>query len=198
MSNKVRYGLTNVHIAFLDDEDAYETPVRVYGAVGLTMEPAGEETKFAADNDGNYFNRKKRNGYTGSLETALFPDAIKARMLGDRIDANGNYVEDADGTPRDFALLGQVEGDDANRRFVYYQCTASRPSNAASTAGDTITPDTETCDLVAVNRYFEDTTTLTPRLVCNEGDTDYDGFFTAVVAPGAVATGTTGATGTTE
>ena len=132
MANKVKFGLSNVHVAFLND-GTYETPIAVPGAVHLTTDPDNGDYTFWADNK-KYFVYKKKNGYTGSLEAALIPEAVRARMLGDYIDANGNYVEDADGKAESFALMAQMEGDEKARRVVWYETIASTPGSDDSTS----------------------------------------------------------------
>mgnify|MGYP000903473967 FL=1 len=145
MANKVKFGLEKVHIAF-KNADGYETPEAIPGAVNLTMNPEGGETAFYADNR-KYYCRFTNNGYSGTLEMALVPQDILEEMLGWEVDNKGMLVEVADGQPKAFALLGQVLGDERNRRFVYYNCLASRPADNAATTTDTATPTTETLNI---------------------------------------------------
>ena len=106
------------------DEDSaqqpsWKTPVAIPGAVRWTPTTVGEASTFFADNTA-YFVVTSNNGYTGELEMALVPDAVLAEMLGWVIDENGMLVEVSDGIAKKFALIGQVQGDQKNRRFVYY------------------------------------------------------------------------------
>lgn len=139
--NKVTFGLEKVHIAFFDDQapqqPAWKTPIPIPGAVRWTPTAVGESSTFYADNT-VYFTVTANNGYTGELELANVPDAILAEMLGWEIDSNGMIVEVADALPKKFALLGQVQGDKRNRRFVYYDCQASRPAKERTTKGESI------------------------------------------------------------
>ena len=144
-ANKVKFGLEQVHIAF-KNANGYENPRAILGAVNLTMNPEGGETAFYADNR-KYYSRYTNNGYSGTLEMALVPQDILAEMLGWEVDDNDMLVEVADGQPKAFALLGQVLGDERNRRFVYYNCLASRPADNAATTTDTATPTTETLNI---------------------------------------------------
>jgi len=134
--NKVTFGLEQVHIAFVDETSqtqlAWKTPVPIRGAVRWTPTPVGETSTFYADNS-PYFTITVNNGYTGELELANIPDTILAEMLGWEVDDNGMIVEIADALPKKFALMGQVQGDKRNRRFVYYDCQASRPAKERRT-----------------------------------------------------------------
>ena len=121
-------------------------PTAIPGAVRFTPTAQGQESTFYADN-GPYFVVTANNGYTAELEMALVPDSVLVEMLGWEIDSNGMIVEIASGVPKRFALLGQVEGDDKNRRFVYYDCQASRPAKEEKTKGETIEPNTDVLNL---------------------------------------------------
>lgn len=51
--NKVKFGLSNVHIAKITEtegEITYGTPFAMPGAVGLNADPEGDTTTFYADN----------------------------------------------------------------------------------------------------------------------------------------------------
>lgn len=184
--NKVTFGLENVHIAFATGVGVWEVPIAIPGAVSWTPSAQGQTSTFYADNS-PYFIVTSNNGYTGELEAALIPDAILARMLGWEIDGNGMLVETTNGTPDKFALMGQIEGDQKNRRFVYYDCQAQRPSKQHKTAGETIEPDT---DVLAM--------TVSPIEIANKkvvkGDMElsdtnaavYNSWYDAVVIPNAV------------
>ncbi|WP_303202473.1 major tail protein [Raoultibacter timonensis] len=139
--NKVRFGLSNVHIALATDE-GYEAPVAIPGAVSLSCDPEGDSEKFYADN-GAYYTISTNAGYTGELEMALIPDEVKIAIFGWKADKNGALVEVADAVPKPFALLYQVNGDAKNRHNVFYNVTAERPSDEASTTEDSASPSTE-------------------------------------------------------
>lgn len=187
--NLILYGLEQVHIAFHDGAGGFEAPDEITGAVSLATTPSSEQVIFHADNR-RYFVRENNNGYNGTLEMALIPNAIKARMLGWDVDINGMLVEKADGKPERFALMGQVQGDAKNRRFVYYDVTAMRHGQDSATKGDTIDPDTQSLPI-----------TITPFLhsgmnivkgdiqLSNTNTAVYNGFFNAVLLPDGSASG---------
>ena len=78
-SNKVKFGLKNVHYALLTDGDGtitYETPVPIPGAVSMSLAPQGETNTFYADNIA-YYVSTANTGYQGDLEIAVIPDSFR-------------------------------------------------------------------------------------------------------------------------
>lgn len=189
MGNKITYGLEQVHIAFFSSlaTGGYEAPIPIPGAVNLTPSPEGSSSTFYADNS-DYFIVTSNNGYKADLEVALFPDIVLARILGWEIDDNGMLVEFADSTPEKFALLGQVLGDEKNRRFVYYNCVAERPSDSHATKTETIDPATKTLPITITPIEIDDRKVVKGDLELSSTNTVvYDRFFDAVLVPDGVA-----------
>lgn len=187
MSNKVTYGLEQVHIAFRDEgveeQLAWDKPKAIPGAVRLTPSAEGDESTFYADN-GPYFTVTSNNGYTAELEMALVPDVVLAEMLGWEIDDNGMLIEIADARPKKFALLGQVLGDIKNRRFVYYDCLAARPDKEYATKGESIEPDTDVLRLKIMPIKLGEKRAVKGTLELGEDNAAaYNGFFDDVLLP---------------
>lgn len=143
--NKITFGLKNVHIAFMESEGEWGDVVKVPGAVNFSPSPEGDTNVFHADDD-EYFVVSANNGYTGDLEMANFTDEVMAEALGWEIDDNGMLVETSDGglKAKAFALMGEISGDKRNRKFVYYNVKANRPSNENTTKTESIDPSTKT------------------------------------------------------
>lgn len=185
--NKVTFGLENVHIAFFDTasetQPAWDTPTKIPGAVRFTPTPEGESNTFYADN-GAYFTVVSNNGYTAELEMANLPDTVRAQMLGWEVDNNGMIVEVADAQPAKFALMGEVKGDKKNRKFVYYDCQAERPSKENATQTETTEPATDVLPLVISPITIEDKKIVKGDVELSEtNQTVYDAFYTAVTEP---------------
>lgn len=185
--NKVTYGLKNVHIAFIDDtapeQPAWKTPVKIPGAVNFTPSPEGDTSNFYAD-DELYFVATTNNGYSGDLEMANFPDEVLAEALGWDVDDNGMLVENADAIPKNFALMGEVKGDKKNRRFVYYDVQANRPSNEKSTKTETVEPSTKTMPVIISPIKIGDKSVVKGDLELSDTNkTVFDGFFGSVYTP---------------
>lgn len=181
-ANKIMFGLEKVHVAFRSKE-GYEKPVHIPGAVNLALSAEGDESTFYADNIA-YFSMTSNNGYTGDLEMALVPDEVLAEMLGWEIDSNGMLVEIADGAQKEFALLFEVKGNVKNKRYVYYNSKASRPTAEHGTKTESVEPNTQTLSLVITP------TEIGGKMITKGGlelsDTnkvEYDGFFDEVLEP---------------
>ncbi len=146
MAEKYVTGLKNCYYAKVT-ESGYATPVRLPGAVSITLAPVGDDMEFYAD-DILYAGEKVNNGYDGSLELALIPEDFRKDILGEVLDTNNVLTEDATATQSAFALLFETTTDDGARKFAYYNCIASRPNNDASTKTATKEIHTETIDLM--------------------------------------------------
>jgi phi13 family phage major tail protein len=105
--NKVRFGLKNCHYAKATfDEDGnvtYAKPVRLPGAVSLSLDPEGENENFYAD-DIVYYVLNNNAGYEGDLELALIPEEFLKDILHEEEDANGVLAENA----KAIAFYGRV------------------------------------------------------------------------------------------
>lgn len=182
MANKVKFGLSNVHIAAITYGEGgaitYGTPFALPGAVNLTLDPEGESADFFADNT-KYFNAYSNQGYSGSLEIALINDAFRTQILGESTDRNGAVFENKDDTVKDFALGFQIDGDQYNRKYWFYNVSASRPSTNSQTIENSKEPVTDTLNITASARLTDGQvrTYLEPNAT---NETVYDGFFEAV------------------
>lgn len=178
MSNKVKFGLKNVHYAVATETDGvitYDTPKPIRGAVNLTLDAAGESVQFYAD-DSVYFEENTNDGYTGSLEMALIPDDFRKDVLGEIEDAKGALIENKDAKAKHFALMFEFDGDAKKTRHVLYYVLASRPSVSGSTRTNTKEPQTETMNITA--RPAPDTGDVKAKVP--QGSDAYDTFFDEV------------------
>lgn len=155
MANKVRFGLKNVYYAILTESDnaapAYGTPKKLLGAVNLDLSQEGGSNSFYADNI-EFFRTEYDNGYTGSLELARVSDDALKDIWGFGYDSTNKLIyEDANATPKPFALLFQVEGDVNEDLYVLYKCYASRPNIGSATINENgKEPQTQTVDISAL------------------------------------------------
>ena len=151
--NKVKFGLNNVYYAPLTSDSAgtavYSSPVRIPGAVNLTLDPEGEQTDFYAD-DMDYYSSAANDGYSGSLEVARLPDSFRKDVLKETEDsAAGVLIENVEAEPAQFALLFEFSGDKQKTRHVLYKCSATRPSVNGATITNSKEPTTETLNIKA-------------------------------------------------
>lgn len=188
--NKVRFNLKNVHYAKMttgeDGAVTYGVPVRIPGAVSLSMSPEGDTTPFFADGV-KYYVSVANNGYSGDLEVALIPDSFRKDILGETEDSVAKVlVENANVEPSPHALLFEFDGDKKSIRHVLYNCTSARPSMEGSTTNESKEVATETLSITAaalpngvVKAKTGDETT----------ESVYNGWYTTVWQPAAPAGG---------
>ena len=159
MANKVKFGLSNVHVLFIESYDAktkkytYDTEgiQAIPGAVNISLDPQGDTTDFYADNIA-YFSQAANTGYQGDLEMALIPDWFRQKALGEKVDKNGVQVEASDAVQKEFVLFFEINGDAAKTRYVLYRNSVARPSIKGQTAENSITPATDSMTITAMPR----------------------------------------------
>lgn len=187
-SNKVKFGLSNVHIAKITEADGeinYGVPFAMPGAKSLTADPEGETTKFYADNV-VYYIANSNQGYSGDLEIAMLIKQFFTEILGQQEDTNGAIFESADDVTARFALMGEIEGDVKKRRFVYFDCTATRPSAEMNTIEESKEPQTDKLSITMAPRSTDKAikAVIEPS---EENQEVYNTFFTKVYEKNAVA-----------
>lgn len=186
--NKVKFGLSNVHIAKITEENGsikYGAPFKMPGAVSLSADPEGDTTPFYADNI-KYYIATSNQGYTGDLELAITPEEFLTEILGQLKDSNGAIFEAANDINARFALMGEIEGDVKKRRFVYFDCTATRPSAEMNTNEESKEPQTDTISITMSPRSTDKVikAVIEPN---EENETVYNTFFTKVYEKNATA-----------
>lgn len=182
MANKVKFGLSNVHIAKITYGEGgaitYGTPFALPGAVNLTLDPEGDAADFYADNT-KYFTASANQGYSGSLEIALINDTFRTTILGESVDRNGALIENKDNTISDFALGFQINGDQNDRKYWLYSVSAARPSTSSQTIESSKEPVTDTLDITATARITDGAVRVFMEK-SSTNETAYDAFFDAV------------------
>lgn len=146
---KVKFGFKNVYYSTITEEEGvvtYSDPKRLPGAVSTTLSPVGESTDFYAD-DSEYFSDTNNNGYDGTLEMARIPEEFLKDILGEEEDKNFVLKENAIKISNPFALLCEFTEDDGAKKFVFYNCKATRPELSSSTKTNTKEVQTETLNL---------------------------------------------------
>lgn len=175
MSNKVQYGLKNVHYApfeIIDGEVVYETPIRIPGAVSLSLTPRGDMVEFYAD-DMLYYSAQNNQGYDGTLSIATIPESFAIECLGEEKDEeDGVITEKTTGRGKPFALLFEFDGDVKATRHVLYNCTANRPTVSGETKTNSAEPQPNELTFVSSPRETDyavktKTTATTPDEIYN-------------------------------
>ena len=161
MAKKVKFGLKNVHYAVVTETadpatgeitSTYGTVKAWPGSVNLTLDAAGEDTPFYAD-DGVYertitkFDRLYDTGYTGTFESALIPEDIYINVFSQTKNADGLVIEKASDSKKYIAIMTEFQLDESGRRYCFYRCMLTRPSVNGATTEASATPQTETVNI---------------------------------------------------
>ena len=181
-ANKVKFNLHNVHYAVMSGDGTWETPVPIPGAVSLTLDAQGQVSPFYADGI-VYYQTVSNSGYSGSLEVALIPKSMFVDVFGyEEGETSKVLTENSLTEPKAFALLFEEDGDASGTKYVFYNCSATRPSRTANTTNATKPPTTQSLSLsvapMADGKVFAVTTEDTPEETAS-------GWFTSVFTEGA-------------
>ena len=190
-ANTVKFGLKNVYYAkatFSDNgtDPTFDTPVRIPGAVNLSLDAEGESEPWYAD-DSIYVVLAANNGYSGDLEIALIPESFLTDILHEVKESNGVLVEQSDVEVEHFALLFEFNGDQHKTRHVLYNCTCSRPTIESATTEDTREPQTDTLTITALPLPSGYVKAKTGQDI---DDTTYNDWFNEVYVPTSLTAGT--------
>lgn len=186
--NKVQFGLKNVHYAVLTEgsTNSWDTPVKVSGAVSLSLNAQGNSTDFYADNV-TYYKAIANNGYSGSLEMARITDEMLEDIFALTVGSTDKVLyENANVEPKPFALLFEIDGDADHEMYCLYRVIATRPSANANTTTDSKEPQTQTIDISALPLATGSASQLglvKARTTAETPAQTKNGWFTSVTVP---------------
>lgn len=183
--NKVIFGLRNAHYSVItegeDGAQTYAAPVKLAGAVEISLDPKGDQADFYAD-DVLYYTTVSNQGYETTLTVANIPIDFRTAVLGEVLEGTDNVLtENANAKPKKIAFLFEFDGDQKAVRHCLYNCTVSRSGLSSATKTETAEPKTQELTLVAAPRAIDgvvkrSTTTDTPDAV-------YDAWYTTIYNP---------------
>lgn len=143
---KVKFNVKNVHIAVKQTDAVgaitYGKPFALPGCVSISLEAKGELTPFYADGI-KYYVAASNAGYEGEAEFAYITDEYREQILKEMKDKNGVMFESVNAETVEFAIMFEIEGDQRSTRFVFYNCTSTRPTVDSKTVEDKKEPGTE-------------------------------------------------------
>lgn len=187
--NKVHYDLIDVHYAKLEIQEdgtpVFSAPKKLPGSVSLETSAEGEQIVQRADGI-DYYIDTSNNGYTGTLSILDVPSDFKVDCLGEYVDeVTGILVENADASQNPFALLFGFKGDAFNRRYVFYNCSASRPGVSGENKENQREPDMDEMEFKASPLYNG-----VVKGVANEKTPveTYNAWYDQVILPGQAPT----------
>lgn len=118
----------------------YATPLLLPGTVSLSMETEATVDPFYADGIA-YYMPSGAVSTTGTLENALFSEAVLKAIYGYIEASNGNLLE-TDAPVSEFGMQFACDSDDGEVYFTYYRVSSNKPgiNLQTSEASATINP----------------------------------------------------------
>ena len=110
----------------------------------------------------------------------MFPEQMMLDIWGMTKSKNGLIVENANVQPASFALLFEVDGDTTGRKYVLYNCSATRPGINANTKSETTDPDTQT-SIITVSPMADGT--IKAHTADDATPATLNGWYTSVTLP---------------
>jgi len=186
--NRVTFGLQDVHYApYTIGEDGtvtYEKPIRLPGAIELSLEPRGDMVEHYADNM-LYYSASNNQGYEGTLSISHIPEQFLIDALGEEKDETDMVLSEiANKQGKPFALLFQFEGDVKATRHVFYNCTANRPTIASTTKTDSVEPNANELTFVASAININDKLYVKAKTTPSTPQNVYDNWYEQVYIQG--------------
>lgn len=158
------------------------------GLMSMEMQANGETSTIRADGI-DYIVFSSNNGYTGTLNFVQISDQFRQDNLAEKVDiSTGIQYEDADSTPTPFALMGEFKGDAEGVRWIYYNCTASRPNANGDNKDNQKEPDTESLSVTVsplpVTIDGKEVNIVKGGITKSANAETYNKWFTKVTIPG--------------
>jgi phi13 family phage major tail protein len=180
MSNKVTFGLTNVHysMATVGENNVwvFSSPKRLIGAQEITTEAIGGSTQVYAD-DKVIATLVGNAGTSVTLKFSEIDDNFKKDVFGFKTDTQGNLVEVINNETKTFALGYEIQGDIHARRIWYFLCTATPIADGSKTKADSIEANAITLNITA--RPIESGNDLIIRTISYPENANYQTFLTS-------------------
>ena len=156
--------------------------------MSMEMQAQGDVNKIRADGI-DYIVANSNNGYTGTLNFVMISDQFRVDNLAEKVDiTSGIQYEDAYSIPTPFALMGEFKGDAEGIRWIYYNCTASRPNQAGDNKDNQKDPDTESLSVTVtplpVTIYGKEVNLVRGGIKKSVNAQTYNQWFTKVTIPG--------------
>lgn len=167
---KIYYGIKKLHVAKLlnAEENTFDTPKPLKGAVALSLTPGTKQTPFYGDDD-TWITLTTVGKQEGELEVYYIEEDMQKYLFGHFYSQNNLLVETNKVDVEKFALIGQYSTDDKKRCFCIYLVSVTRPAFELKTTAEDINPNTQkikiTVEPIEVNGYDDKVfkTTIIPE-----------------------------------
>lgn len=125
----------------------YGDVLKLPGTVSLQMDNESTTDPFYADGIA-YYAPAGATSATGTLENALFTNAVLKAIYRYIEDSNGNLIE-TDEAPREFGMQFAADSDEGEVYFTYYRVSSTKPGLNLQTNEASATINPQSVDITA-------------------------------------------------
>lgn len=158
----------------------YDTGINVPGTVSLTLDNESTTDPFHADGVA-YYSPAGATSATGTLENALFPDAVLKQIFKYIEDSNSNLVE-TDEAPSEFGMQFACDSDDGEVRFTYFRVSASKPGINLQTSETSATINPQSVNITASTITLSSGQNVL-KSYCTKDKTNYASYLESITLP---------------
>ena len=179
--NKVVFGVSNLYFGtyeVVNGTVTLGTPYHLPGTVNISLDAEAESNTFYADNVA-YWTGYSDNGYTGTIENALFTDEFKTTFMNYIALDDGGVAQIKGKQNKTVYIMFQGEGDQEARRHILYNVALGQITREYATTEDTIEPQTASLDFTVSG----DNGTGIVRAAYKPADSAYNTMFTTPPVP---------------
>ena len=144
--NKVVFGVSNLYFGtyeVVNGTVTLGTPYHLPGTVNISLDAEAESNTFYADNVA-YWTGYSDNGYTGTIENALFTDEFKTTFMNYIALDDGGVAQIKGKQNKNVYIMFQGEGDQEARRHILYNVALGQITREYATTTETKEPQTAT------------------------------------------------------
>lgn len=182
---KVLYNIKNVQFSKITATSdsglpTYDSPIKVPGAVSLTLDNESTSETIYADGIA-YYTSSGASSYSGTFENVHFTKEVLKAIFNYVEDTSGNLVE-VDGGSNEFGMQFAVDSDEGDVYFTLFRCSATKPNANFQTKEASATINNESVDITISPITLSDDKNVV-KAYADKSATNYSTYMTKITVP---------------